>query len=517
MRGQIFGLLAVLAFAFPSLRNVFFDGIGWLVRLFSRPAQLLSKMMFTILNPDNRTGKIKAKYWLIWIFGNFGICTLLVAVGQDLISTSLLILCSLLHLLLLIASQFAIFEGIAVLDGIVSKDDREFRSFTPLRNPFSIIASLGFFLLFTSAFLMKTVNVHNNVFFKTAPDTGVDLANYLILFLSATPLAWLVRSFFPLPLDNFDSTFGIIFYDVIYVISSVFCLSALITLFFQRMSLNGLFEVLRRDFAKDDLSGNQMNGFAMLRAQRAPDFAIRQMIDSAIRDPNYNYRHKLLKIIPKANASMFAPDFIEALHTQDDEQYKLEGLKTAKEIVGTSNIGFDDKYRQRVLRSIDTQLMSHKAAHTQSVTNVLLTIKAKIDADFELAQILSGKMKTVTATNPAVNATPGKPLKNSIPHIAAATNQRAVATTMKTTGVVRVVAKQAPAGFNVTESIVPRLNGKPRALRATITSGPGEMVKQLLVTAASGTTFDFNLMVRPLEERTTVADGTYEISYELEV
>jgi len=502
MRTALFGVLAVLVLIWPAARSFLGSFLDLLIRAFTIITKPIARAMGVVLRPDPRTTSVDPSRWAIWIGANLAALAIFFAVGHDVISLSLVLALALAHLLLLIAGQLAILEDFSILDGVQQRESRDFAYTTPVRRPAAIFISLTFFLLFLSLLLQKTESAHKGLLFEALPATGVSLADYSAMLFGCVPIfGGAVRSYFEIS-DSSFTFLGNGLRNAIYFACWSFAFSVLYMILTQQRSIDSILTILQKPKTKS-VAENEMIGYAMLRAQRAPGFAKRQMIGDATHHQNAVYRDRLFKIIPKIGAFGFVPTFLYNLHNEKDEQLKLKGLDAVVAVLDSANAGLADKYQNDVRACLKYQINNRK--HGDEVKEKLRMIQSMLEASTEEAEKALADPEAQQSTTESKAAV-----------VTEVEQEDEIATPTRVLGRLKTQIVAARRNFNVTGHMEPRMSAIPQKTVASIVLAPDGVKEQIVVRAAAGTNFDFHIVVKSKDPVRMLPAGRYEFAYELE-
>jgi hypothetical protein len=478
----------------------------------------LSSFSVWALDPSPRTTNVATARWICWIFLNMIFVFIFIMIGYDAMSMTLVLFASVFHLGLLIAGQLAISEDFSVLDGSIQKYERNFLPYTPVRSIPFIILSLTFFLMFLAVFLQKTEATHKGILFAKLPNLGWEPANYFLMLVGAMPiLGGAARSYLAIQEADFVWSYGWTLRNFIYYSSWSFAFAVIYMIIMQRRAMDSTLTILKKPKI-DNIKDPESVEYAILRIERSPPAIKKKMIKDALGDDNDVYRERLIKLMPRMGAFMFAPTFLHNLHKEKNEKIKLIGLDASLELVNSANAGLDPRYVSQMTAALVYQSKYKHSSHSDEAKTRCIKIKQALD-------LLSDEAKNETAIAQEVNQPVGpKKLKNG----AAVANKSTgtvidinmtpdMATAKKATGKIGGKLTRPIPYFTVTGTLVPKMAGVPRITAVKFKNGPGKFEDLAFFRASVGKQDDFHVHVYAKDKSVLLPMGSYEFEYRIEV
>jgi hypothetical protein len=310
----------------------------------------------------------------------------------------LIVVALLLHFLCFQSVLLVIKEDTHVWNGLLADQDRAFKNGKNIKNPAVLFVSAIFFFLFVSIFAQQWDQSSRHLFIVKLPNIGCEIgvcrnAQYLLAILYEIPIVgWVLRAIAPGGAAEFSSVPGAWLRVGIDVMTATYIFGVFKDVYFQRKSINDLITA----FERSSSSGNAMPdatflGYLLQRAERAPDYILGQLFESALSRPNDKVRLAYVRALFIAKIYSFVPVFVDKLDREKSPDNQRSSLDELIKLIKTDGRRFTPEVTVNTFNALSKQMkIEHKITVQEKLNEASLAL---VELGWQVKSLSSKRMK----------------------------------------------------------------------------------------------------------------------------
>jgi hypothetical protein len=310
----------------------------------------------------------------------------------------LIVVALLLHFLCFQSVLLVIKEDTEVWNGLLADHDRTYKDGKNIKNPAVLIVSATFFFLFVAIFAQQWDQSSRNVFVSKLPNIGCEIGvcrnvQYLLAVLYEVPIiGWALRAILPGGAAQFSLLPGAWLRVGIDVVTATYIFGVIKDVYFQRRSIHDLVTAFERNGRSGDaVPDATFVGFLVRRAERAPDYILGKLFESALGRSDDNVRLAYIRALFAAKIHAFAPVFIDRLHQEKSPENQRHGLDELIKLIKVDGRQFTPEVTIDTYHALAKQMKNDHKITVQEKLNE--TSLALVELGWQAKLLSSKRMK----------------------------------------------------------------------------------------------------------------------------